>query len=266
MSVARDRGATPSAAPRFARWRLRRTRARGSRRSCCESCAWHPSCSSLLPGVPGSISKSMDLYLVSLATGAVGLGIMGIGGLSHGSHAGHGNAAHGHAGHAHAGHAHGSSASTRDNLVGTHIPAAGWRWTSLLSPRVLFSLMVGFGAGGLVATPLGKPWQLGAAILGAAIFETAIVGPLWRFLFRFESRAAATLESSIEDEARAVTGFDANGRGLVAVEVDGQVVQLLATLAPDERARGTRIRSGDLVRIAEVDAARGRCTVTQPTR
>jgi hypothetical protein len=189
----------------------------------------------------------MDLYLVSLATGAVGLGIMGIGGLSHGSHAGHSHAGHGHPGHGHAGQAQA-------------------RWTTLLSPRVLFSLMVGFGAGGIVAAPLGEPWQLGAGILGATIFETMIVGPLWRFLFRFESRAATTLESSIEDEARAVTGFDVNGCGLVAVDVDGQVVQLLATLAPDERARGTRIRSGDMVRIAEVDAARGCCTVTSPTR
>jgi hypothetical protein len=206
----------------------------------------------------------MDLYLVSLATGAVGLGIMGIGGLSHGSHAGHSHAGPAHAGHGHAGHGHGSQG--RDSLVGSHIPAGGWRWSSLLSPRVLFSLMVGFGAGGILTAPLGEPWQLGAGILGAVIFETAIVGPLWRFLFRFESRAATTLESSIEDEARAVTGFDANGCGLVAVDVDGQVVQLLATLAPDERARGTRIRSGDMVRIAEVDAARGRCTVTSPTR
>ena len=208
----------------------------------------------------------MDLYLVSLATGAVGLGIMGIGGLSHGSHAGHSHAGHGHAGHGHAGN--NPAGQGREQLVGVHMPASrgGWHWTSLLSPRVLFSIMVGFGAGGIIAAPLGEPWQLGAGILGAAIFEMAIVGPLWRFLFRFESHAASTLESSIEDEARAVTGFDANGNGLVAVDVDGQVVQLLATLAPDERARGTRIRSGDMVRIAEVDAARGRCTVTSPTR
>ena len=47
---------------------------------------------------------------------------------------------------------------------------------------------------------------------------------------------------------------DANGCGLVAVDVDGQVVQLLATLTPDERARGIRVHSGDTVRIAEVDA------------
>ena len=205
----------------------------------------------------------MDLYTVSLATGAVGLGLMGIGGLSHGAHAGHVGA------HAHAAHGIGAQGRASGMVTrGARAPGSvtGWRWTSLLSPRLLFSLMVGFGAGGIAAAPLGEPWRLGIALVAATVFETLLVGPLWRFLFRFESQPATTLESSIEDEARAVTGFDANGNGLVALDVDGQVVQLLATLAPDERARGVRIRSGDLVRIAEVDAARGRCTVTQPTR
>ena len=126
--------------------------------------------------------------------------------------------------------------------------------------------MVGFGAGGLATARLGEPWQLAAAVLGAAVFEMVLVGPMWRFLFRFESRAAATLESTIEDEARAVTGFDGNGNGLVAIDVDGQVVQLLATLSADERARGIRIRSGDTVRVTDIDAARGRCTVTANDR
>jgi hypothetical protein len=135
---------------------------------------------------------------------------------------------------------------------------------SLLSPRVLFALLVGFGAGGLVAMPLGEPWRAGAAVLAAAAFEGLLVGPLWRMLFRFESAPAATLESAIEDDARAVMGFDANGQGLVALDVDGQIVQLLATLAPDDRARGARIRSGDVVRVSSIDAARNRCTVRVP--
>jgi hypothetical protein len=207
----------------------------------------------------------MDLYTVSLATGAVGLGIMAVGGLSHGAHAGHVHGARG-------GAAHGShSGATSARIPGVARGSArgsgsGWRWTSLLSPRVLFSFFVGFGAGGVMAAPLTEPFRLALAVVAGVAFEAALVGPLWRFLFRFESREASTLETSIEDEARAVTGFDANGNGLVALELDGQLVQLLATLAPDERARGVRIRSGDLVRIAEVDAARGRCTVTQTTR
>jgi translation initiation factor IF-1 len=80
-------------------------------------------------------------------------------------------------------------------------------------------------------------------------------------LFRFESSPAITLESAIEDDARTVMDFDANGQGLVALDVDGQVVQLLATLIPDDRARGVRIRTGDVVRVSSIDAARNRCTV-----
>jgi translation initiation factor IF-1 len=126
---------------------------------------------------------------------------------------------------------------------------------------VLFALLVGFGAGGLLATPLGEPWRAGAAILAAAALEGLLVGPLWRMLFRFESSPALTLESAIEDDARTVMDFDANGQGLVALDVDGQIVQLLATLAPDDRARGVRVRTGDLVRVSSIDAARNRCTV-----
>jgi hypothetical protein len=215
----------------------------------------------------------MDFYVISLAAGATGLAAMAVVGLSHTGHAGragHTHAAGGaHGGHhAHGGHAHGGRAghgTGAGQAHGGHGPQAGdhgasWM-QSLLSPRVLFALLVGFGAGGLLAQPLGEPWRLGAAILGAAAFEALLVGPIWRFLFRFESNPAVTLESAIEDDARAVTGFDANGNGLVAVDVDGQIVQLLATLVPDDRARGVRIRSGDVVRIADVDAARGRCTV-----
>ncbi|MEO5818129.1 MAG: hypothetical protein ABIT20_22860 [Gemmatimonadaceae bacterium] len=198
----------------------------------------------------------MDLYLVSLATGAIGLGAMAIGGLSHGGHAGHA----GHAGH----DAHGGHASHAQH--GEHGANAGWSWSSLLAPRLLFSVMVGFGAGGIAATPLGEPFQLVAGLAAGAAFEALLVGPLWRFLFRFESRAAATLDSAIEDEARAVTGFDASGNGLVAVDVDGQIIQLLATLSADDRALGVRVRTGDLVRIAEIDSARGRCTVTAISR
>lgn len=212
----------------------------------------------------------MDFYVISLAAGATGLAAMTVVGLSHTGHAGHTghvSTGHGHAhvggaGHAaHVGHGHGAHAGHGEH--GTHAgDHGGASWMqSLLSPRVLFALMVGFGAGGLLAQPLGEPWRLGAAVLAAASFEALVVGPIWRFLFRFESSPAATLESAIEDDARAVTGFDANGNGLVAVDVDGQIVQLLATLVPDDRARGVRIRSGDVVRIADVDAARGRCSV-----
>jgi hypothetical protein len=204
----------------------------------------------------------MDMYGFCLALGGTGLAAMAVGGLSHLGHAGHathaGHGGHGHAGHAgHAGTAHATHAA-HSHSVGEHGPNIFY---SLLSPRVLFALLVGFGAGGLLATPLGEPWRAGAAILAAAAFEGLLVGPLWRMLFRFESSPAATLESALEDDARTVMDFDANGQGLVALDVDGQIVQLLATLAPDERARGVRVRTGDVVRVSSIDAARNRCTV-----
>ncbi len=190
----------------------------------------------------------MDFYLVALATGGTGLAAMAVTGVAHVGQVGHGHGVHGGHG-AHAGHAH-------------HVSGRGTSWLqNLLSPRVLFALLVGFGAGGLLAAPLGEPWRFGAAILAAIGFEALIVGPLWRFLFRFESQPALTLESAVEDDARAVTGFDAKGCGLVAVEVDGQIVQLLATLNADDRARGVRVHSGDVVRITDIDPARGSCTV-----
>ena len=62
------------------------------------------------------------------------------------------------------------------------------------------------------------------------LFDRVLVTPLWNFLFRFGSKPAATLEGSLMDEATAVTAFDKNGQGLIAIEVDGQMVQLLGTL------------------------------------
>jgi hypothetical protein len=225
----------------------------------------------------------MDVYGFSLALGATGLAAMAIGGVAHvghdghghGGHAGHGGDGHGGNGHGHAGHAH-TAELHAGHAHGTHADgahahsapahAAPAQLFSLLSPRVLFALLVGFGAGGLLASPLGEPWRAGAAVLAAAAFEGLLVGPLWRMLFRFESSPAVTLESAIEDDARAVMGFDANGQGLVALDVDGQIVQLLATLSADDRARGARVRSGDLVRVSSIDAARHRCTVRIPER
>jgi hypothetical protein len=224
----------------------------------------------------------MDVYGFCLALGGTGLAAMAIGGLSHLGHAGQGHAGHaghgghahggsGHGGHGHAGHAHtaemhaGHAHAASAHAAPAH-DAPAQLFFSLLSPRVLFAMLVGFGAGGLLASPLGEPWRAGAAVLVAAAFEGLLVGPLWRMLFRFESSPATTLESAIEDDARAVMGFDANGQGLVALDVDGQVVQLLATLSADDRARGARVRSGDLVRVSSIDAARHRCTVRIPER
>ena len=64
------------------------------------------------------------------------------------------------------------------------------------------------------------------------------------------------------DEVEAVTGFDRDGHGLIAVELDGQVVHVLATLRAADRAAGIRVRAGDRVRVEEVDPARNQCVVS----
>jgi hypothetical protein len=100
-------------------------------------------------------------------------------------------------------------------------------------------------------------------VLGGLLFERVLVRPLWNFAMRFASKPAVTLESAVTDEATAVTSFDANGQGIVSIEVDGQVVQILATLQRDDRALGgARVRAGQRVRIEDVDATKNCCTVS----
>ncbi len=198
----------------------------------------------------------MGPYGFSLALGAVGLAVMAFLGFGHhgGGHAGHHGTAHGlahHTGHSGQAASHGHGHDGAGRLIG------------LLSPRVLFSFLVGLGATGLLVAPFTfEPLTAAAAVTGGWAFERYLVGPIWRFLFRFESRPAAMLESALMEEARAVTDFDARGQGLIQIELDGQIVQLLGTVQAGDLEPDRRIRSGDLLRIEEVDAARNRCTVS----
>jgi hypothetical protein len=129
---------------------------------------------------------------------------------------------------------------------------------------VLFNVLVGFGATGLIVERLVGPLlALPIALIGGIAFESLVVRPIFNSLFRFESGPAQTLESSIMSEARAVTGFDANGHGLISLELGGEVVQILGTLTRDELKAGVRVRAGDSVRVEEVDGVRNRCIVSR---
>jgi hypothetical protein len=231
----------------------------------------------------------MDLYIFCVVLGAAGMAAMAFLGFasSHGGgHHGHDTSgheihgigashshsvapSHGHAvgpthGHAVApshGHAHGSNSSHAHEVRADGWKSNVWSW---LSPRVLFNFLVGFGATGLIVERLvGPVLALPIAVLGGVGFEVFVVRPLFNSLFRFESRPAQTLGSALMSEGRAVTGFDANGNGLISLELGGEVVQVLGTQLVDERAAGVRIRAGDVVRIEEVDDARNRCTVSR---
>ena len=189
----------------------------------------------------------MDLYSFSLLLGAAGLLVMAFLGVSHGHSGGHAGHA-GHAGH-HAHDSHAGHGSQRAVM-------------SLLSPRVIFSFLLGLGTVGVAfKSAVGGPVLLALAVAGGFALERLVVNPLWNFAFRFASNPALTLESAVEDEAKAVTNFDKNGQGLISVEVDGHLVQCLGTLTKTDRESGVRIRAGDMVRIEDVDADRNRCTV-----
>ena len=199
----------------------------------------------------------MDPYLFAIIVGVVGLGAMAIGGL--GRH-GHG-VSHGHAGGHHGGH-HGA---THDGHGVSHGVTTGTRITGwvLMSPRLLFAALLGFGLAGVALRSLlvGKLLLLAAIVAGIAI-ERLFVNPLWNLAMRFASNPALTLESATFGEGKVVSNFDQNGQGIIAVEVDGQVQQILATLSAGDLARGARVRAGQLVRVDEVDGARHRCTVS----
>jgi hypothetical protein len=80
---------------------------------------------------------------------------------------------------------------------------------------------------------------------------------------KFASTPSEGLEGAIARPAEAISGFDAQGRGIVRLSLDGQVVQLLARLDSTEVARGVHVARGDEVIVTEVDSAKGSCRVTK---
>jgi len=214
----------------------------------------------------------MNPYTFSLALGATGLVVMALGGLGHHTgHAGHTPHApgptgalsgHGHHGAALPNSAHGHAHQSHTEQHGT---AQGKLW-AFLSPRVLFRFLVGVGASGLLRDRwLFEPLVAAGALAGGVLFERYVVTPIWNGLLHFASEPAQTLARAVFEVAQAVTDFDAQGQGLIAVEFDGQLVQVLGILRPEELSIGVWVRRGGRVRIEEVDAVRTRCLVSSLT-
>jgi hypothetical protein len=132
----------------------------------------------------------------------------------------------------------------------------------LLSPRVLFGILLGLGTAGLVLRPhLGGGLAFVVALVLGVLFERLLLAPVEKLALRFASRPALTLETAVSGEARAVTAFDDNGQGIVQIDLDGQSVQVLATLTSRDRALGHRVRAGETLRVEDVDPERNRCRV-----
>ena len=195
------------------------------------------------------------MFLTAVVLGLVGLIAMAVLGLSHagghGQHSSHGHhdVGHGHSdgGHPHSNHTHGSS----EHSIVSQLLA-------FVSPRAIFSLALGFGAIGMTVSFLPKILAVLVAGAGAILFERFLVEPYWNALFRFASTPAKNLESVKGALATANTNFDANGQGLIELELDGQVRQVLGTLQ-DKTSSVTR---GAQVRI-EVVNTDGSCIVSK---
>jgi hypothetical protein len=196
----------------------------------------------------------MDIYMSTLILGLIGMTVMAVGGVGR----------HGRGGH----HARGRHAP---QPRGSHGAAAASGLTHALalltSPRVLFSVMIGFGAAGQAFKGDVPPWTLPLiALLGGILFERIIVTPIWNFALRFASNPAMTLDHALADEATAVTAFDANGEGIISLEIDGQIVQLLGRLQKADHRPGSRVRAGQKLRVEDVNPAHNSCTVSLADR
>src|SRR3954453_7990812 len=111
---------------------------------------------------------------------------MGLSGFAHtigGHHAGHAAPS------SHAGH-HVAATRGAGGLRGGARGGTRALW-ALLSPRTLFSVLLGFGTTGLLLHPfVSGALLLGLGVAGGLAFELGLVRPLWNFLFRFESAPA----------------------------------------------------------------------------
>ena len=201
----------------------------------------------------------IHIYSILFLVGVVGLlaqTLLGMAG-AHGGHS-HGHSGSGHGGHGHGSHAHAHSHSNNGGRAGELL-------LTLLSPLTLFSLCVGIGATGLLLRPLRLTdvvWASLAAV-GGLVFYGLIVRPLWGLIFQFASTPARALEGSVAGVAEALSRFDASGKGLVRLTVDGQLIRILAYLESDERGEAVLVQPGDTLTVISVDGHANTCRVAR---
>ena len=141
-------------------------------------------------------------------------------------------------------------------------PPAGFEFARLIpNPRAIFSILTLFGAFGYAIQPLVHLWWLAAliAIVPAWGIEYFAVRPLWNALFQFQGKPTSPIEALVTCDAKAVTPFR-NGKGLVAIEHDGQLVQFSARL--QETHANIPVKVGDTLCVEEVDPANQRVMVS----
>ena len=139
---------------------------------------------------------------------------------------------------------------------------SGHSWLLLLSPLRLFGFSLGMGGAGLVLQSATKLSPLGIfllTVLAGWAFYRLIVKPLMAFAMRFASKPAATLSGAMGHEVTANSRFDASGRGIVTLTVDGHLIRLLATLEGEPQP----IEAGEKLTVIEINTRRNTAKVTK---
>lgn len=133
------------------------------------------------------------------------------------------------------------------------------------SPLDLMAMAVGAGAAGIIGRKVFKDEGIAAAmaVAGAFIMDFLIVKPIFSAILKFASQPSSGLEGMITQQVTADSAFDAQGRGLIRLSLDGQTSQVLAKLGRDEVEAGVVVRKGDPLIVVEVDAMSGACTVSR---
>jgi hypothetical protein len=206
-------------------------------------------------------------YVALLIFGFIGLFVMAaMGSLRSGHHAG---------GRGHTGLARGARSVGRHAARGPHPQSAGRASGKLgskagwllqgLSPIDIMAMAMGAGALGIVGRKVFHDETIAAlmAIAGAVFIDLLVVRPIFNMLLRFASQPSSGLEGMISQTAEAATTFDAQGRGLIRIMLDGQTSQVLANLEQGELEAGVRVKKGDELVVLEVDAARNICRVSR---
>jgi hypothetical protein len=222
----------------------------------------------------------MTVFLGLMAAGLTGLVVMALPAFGQHAHFGtpHGLGSAGQTG-LHIGPAHG--AAHVDGTAGQALTPQGHPLTPqgsaqgtsgggnslslvrfLPSPRMIFSLLALYGAfGNLFHSGLHMQMMIAAllAAVPAVLLEKFVVTPLWNAMIASQGKPCSPLEALTLCEAEAVTPFR-NGKGIVAVERDGRLVQFSAQLLSGQTHLPVQV--GDKLRVEEVDPARERMTVS----
>ena len=133
-----------------------------------------------------------------------------------------------------------------------------------LSPLDFFSYCAGAGLGAFLMRPyMLRSWLPLAAVVGALVFDILITKSILRMVSKVSADPSMGLEGTVATEGVAATNFDDHGKGLIKLTLDGQIVQLLATLEIGERDAGVRVKKGDSLLVVQVDSAKNCCMVTR---